>query len=147
MTKRSLGDRGLDLIRQYEGCRLEAYNDSRGICTIGYGHIKTARPNMVISQERAEQLLALDLADAENDVHDLVDVPLTGSMFDALVSWTFNLGGRRLSESTMLLRLNDERYLEVPREMIRWYKTPGSELGLLRRRLSEAVLFIEDGLP
>jgi lysozyme len=156
-TPRGLGPRGLDLITSYEDCVLEAYTNPGDMCTIGFGHTKTAKMGMVITKERAYELLMLDVADAEADVKNLVTAPLSNSMYDALVSWTFNLGGKRLSQSTMLRTLNKagtlrgaprvRGYLKAAHQMTDWYQTPGFELGLFRRRLAEAALFVEDPLP
>lgn len=142
-----IGARGLELIRQFEGCHLTAYCDPVGIWTIGYGHTATATEGQTITQVRAEGLLAADLEDAEQAVNKLITAPLSQSMLDALVSWTFNLGRRRLSKSTMRKRINDRRYIEATGEMIRWYKTPGVEWGLRKRRLAEATLFMADPKP
>ena len=89
-----------------------------------------------------ERLLAEDLVEFEEYVDTLVKVPLTQNQFDALVSWTFNLGSGNLQESTMLRKLNYGDYESVPDEMRRWNKAGGEVLeGLTRRREAEALLF------
>lgn len=147
MSAMKLGDRGLALIKHYEGCSLVAYKDSVGVLTIGWGHTDGVSEGDICTQPEADELLVQDLAWAEDAVEALVTVPLSQSMYDALVSWAFNLGVGNLEDSTMLKKLNVGDYVHAAHEMTRWFETPGSELGLLRRRLAEASLFLEDSMP
>ena len=133
---------GIELIKEFEGRRLVAYQDSVGVWTIGYGHTKDVWEDRLIIKSTADRLLAEDLAEFEKYVDNLVDVPLTQNQFDALVAWTFNLGPTNLSESTLLKKLNAGDYDAVPFEMKRWNKAGGEVLeGLIRRREAEAALF------
>ena len=135
-------ENGIELIKSFEGRRLVAYQDSVGVWTIGYGHTKTAHEDKLIIKSTADRLLAEDLAEFEKYVDTYVTVALTQNQFDALVSWTFNLGPGNLKESTMLKKLNQGLYAEVPDEMRRWNKAGGKVLeGLIRRREAEAKLF------
>ena len=98
--------------------------------------------DMEISQARADALLLEDVADFEEAVNKRVKVPLEQNQFDALVSWTFNLGGSNLRNSTMLKVLNQGKYDLVPAEIRRWNKAGGETLqGLIRRREAESKLF------
>lgn len=138
---------GLELIKKYEGLRLDAYKDPAGILTIGYGHTKTVKPGMTINKEMAELLLKMDVMDAENAVRELVDVELNQNQFDALVSFTFNIGRRNLERSTLLKLLNAGKILEAGEEFMKWTKArqPGGfkELpGLVKRRAEEKTLFL-----
>lgn len=136
------GSAGLKIIKHYEGLKLKAYKDSVGVWTIGYGHTKDVFPGQTITKEQAENYLHSDLKWAERAVIRLVQVPLNQNQFDALVSWTFNLGSGNLASSTMLKRLNAYRFNDVPCEMIRWNRAGGKVLkGLVKRRHSEARLF------
>ena len=133
---------GIDLIKEFEGCRLVAYQDSVGIWTIGYGHTKDVWEERLIIKKTAEALLNQDLKEFEDYVEAIVEVPLTQNQFDALVAWTFNLGPGNLLKSTMLRKLNQGDYDAVPDEMQRWNKAGGEVLnGLVRRRSAEAKLF------
>ena len=133
---------GIELIKEFEGRRLVAYQDSVGVWTIGYGHTKDVWEDRLIIKSTADRLLAEDLAEFEKYVDNLVEVPLTQNQFDALVAWTFNLGPTNLSESTLLKKLNAGDYDSVPSEMKRWNKAGGEVLeGLVRRREAEAALF------
>ena len=133
---------GIDLIKHFEGCRLEPYLCSANVLTIGYGHTKDVVENMSITEDTAEVLLQQDLKEFEDHVNRLVEVHLNQNQFDALVSWTFNLGGANLNASTMLKVLNKGEYEEVPAQIKRWNKAGGKVLqGLIRRREAEALLF------
>ena len=137
-----ISENGLELIKHFEGCELEAYRCAADVVTIGYGHTKTAEEGMVIDQAEADRLLAWDIEEFEEYVRYAVEVQLNQDQFDALVSWTFNLGNGNLRSSTMLRVLNDYRYEEVPAQMKRWNKAGGKVLeGLIRRREAEANLF------
>jgi len=133
---------GLSLIKKFEGCELEAYQDAVGVWTIGYGHIKGVQEGMTITRQEAEEMLLEELVEYENHVLNAVENQLDQCMFDALVSWTYNLGPTNLNSSTMLKVLNAGQYAEVPAQMKRWNKAGGKVLeGLVRRREAEALLF------
>jgi len=135
-------ENGIELIKEFEGCKQVAYQDSVGVWTIGYGHTKTAYDGQLAIKKTCERLLADDVAEFEEYVNKLVEVSLTQNQFDALVAWTFNLGPTNLNESTMLRKLNEGDYESVPDEMRRWNKAGGEVLaGLVRRRDAEANLF------
>ena len=141
-------DKGIALIKQFEGCRLTAYQDSVGVWTIGYGWTqpvdgKSIRAGMTIKQETAERLLKTGLVSYESDVSRLVKVGVTQGQFDALVSFTYNLGARSLSTSTLLRKLNAGDYAGAADEFLRWNKAGGKVLnGLTRRREAERALFL-----
>jgi lysozyme len=85
---------------------------------------------------------------AEQAVCRLVKVPLTDGQFDALVSFTFNLGSGALQRSTLRRKVNREEHEEVPREFLRWVWAGGRKLkGLVRRRAAEADLYRLQLLP
>lgn len=141
-------DKGISLIKQFEGCKLTAYQDSVGVWTIGYGWTqpvdgKPIRAGMTIKQETAERLLKTGLVSYESDVSRLVKVGLTQGQFDALVSFTYNLGARSLSTSTLLRKLNAGDYAGAADEFLRWNKAGGKVLnGLTRRREAEREVFL-----
>ena len=136
------GSQGVALIKKFEGCELEAYQCSANVWTIGYGHTRGVEEGDVISAEKAEYILLEDLVEFEQYVDNLATVSLNQDQFDALVAWTFNLGPTNLKESTMLLRLNDGQYDDVPAQMARWNRSGGEILeGLKRRRKAEGLLF------
>ena len=129
---------GLRLTERFEGCRLEAYLDSKGIATIGYGHTLGVKLGDVCTQDQAEKWLQNDTTWAENVVNRFVEVQLTQNEFDSLVDFTFNVGSGNFHNSTMLKLLNQGNYQEAAEEFIKWDKAGGQVVaGLLRRRLAE----------
>ncbi|WP_275183626.1 lysozyme [Citrobacter freundii] len=144
-------EKGIKNIKDFEGCSLTAYPDpgtGGAPWTIGYGWTqpvdgKPIRAGMTIKQETAERLLKTGLVSYENDVSRLVKVRLTQGQFDALVSFTYNLGARSLSTSTLLRKLNAGDYAGAADEFLRWNKAGGKVLnGLTRRREAERDLFL-----
>tara|TARA_R110002012_G_scaffold10268_1_gene47359 strand:+ start:258 stop:689 length:432 start_codon:yes stop_codon:yes gene_type:complete len=137
-----ISNKGTSLIKDFEGFRTHAYQDAVGVWTIGYGHTKGVQPNDIISAAQGDKMLSEELAEYENYVNTLVIVPLHQHQFDALVSWTYNLGPTNLKSSTLLKVLNEGKYNEVPAQIRRWNKAGGKELeGLTRRREAEAQMF------
>jgi lysozyme len=107
-------EKGLALIKQFEGLRLQAYQCAANVWTIGYGRTAGVRPGDAITPEQADVFLREDVSDAERAVSRFVRVPLTQHQFDALFSFTFNLGTGNLRTSTLLRLLNagDSRELQ-----------------------------------
>lgn len=138
----ALSQNGLDLIKGFEGLRLSAYQDSAGVWTIGYGHTGNVKPGDRITQAQADELLQKDTAWAQQAVRDQVKVPLSQGQFDALTSFTFNLGAGALEKSTLLKKLNAGDYAGAQAEFGKWVHAGGEVLqGLVRRRAAEADLF------
>lgn len=139
-------DNGIEMIKAHEGLMLNAYPDpgtGGDPWTIGYGRTKGVRPGMRISEKEAEELLREDLAGFEKAVLDLLPIPLSQSEFDALVSFTFNVGAYALESSTLRKRLLDgePRCWVYQKEMPRWNKGGNGVMpGLTRRRQEEADL-------
>jgi|TARA_R110000787_G_scaffold237170_1_gene343619 lysozyme len=137
-----ISSEGISLIKKFEGCELEAYKCAAGVWTIGYGHTKDVTEGMEITQAEAETMLKDELLDYCNYVDMYVQVPLEQNQFDALVSWTYNLGPTNLKSSTMLKVLNTGKYEDVPEQIKRWNKANGKMLdGLIRRREAESLMF------
>jgi lysozyme len=137
---RQIIQEGLRLIKRFEGFEPEIHLDAAGLPTIGYGHlIRKGEHKMFengISEAAGEALLIKDVQTAERAVLRLIKVPLTDNQFDALVSFTFNLGGGALQRFTLRRKVNREEHTDVPREFLRWV---WSEVkGLMRRREDEA---------
>ncbi len=134
---------GLKLTEQFESCRLTAYQDVRGIWTIGWGHTGTdVRPGLIITQQQADALLFHDIQDAVNHVNHLVTVPLTQNQFDALCDFAYNAGCAAFAGSTLLRLLNAGDYNGAAAEFPKWDHSNGQVIpGLLCRRLAEQQLF------
>jgi lysozyme len=138
----NISQEGLSLIKKFEGCELKAYRCAANVLTIGYGSTKGVTEDMEITQEEAETLLQEEMHEYEGYINDMVKVPLEQHQFDAMVSWVFNLGSGNLSSSTLLRVLNEEKYEDVPEQILRWNKAGGKVLdGLVRRRTAESLLF------
>lgn len=138
----AVSQEGRELIKRWEGLRLEAYRCPSGVWTVGYGHTRTAREGMRITQQEAELLLDRDLSDVASRVRRLVRVPLTQHQFDALCSFVFNVGPAAFGRSTLLRKLNEGDYESVPNELMRWVYSGGRRLaGLVNRRAAEAGLW------
>ncbi|PUA41447.1 muraminidase [Pseudomonas protegens] len=136
--------RGLNLIKSFEGLRLQAYQDAVGVWTIGYGTTRGVKSGMSISKEQAERMLQNDIARFEPEIDRLVKVPLSQNQWDALMSFTYNLGPTNLGSSTLLRLLNAGDYAAAADQFLRWNKAGGRVLpGLTRRRAAERELFLE----
>jgi lysozyme len=138
---------GIDLIKKYEGYSAKIYICAAGYPTIGYGHLVRGDEAQLfkngITEAMAEALLIKDIQSAEKSVLRLIQAPLTDGQFDALVSFTFNLGGGALQRSTLRRKVNREVHMEVPEQFMRWVWAGGRRLkGLVRRREAEAEFYI-----
>ena len=138
---------GLATVKEFEGLRLKAYKCPAAVWTIGYGHTSAAgapivNPDLVITKDEAEEVLARDMEQYEEGVRKYVKVDLTQGQFDALVDFAYNAGVGRLSTSTLLKKVNAEKFDEVPAEFMKWTRGGGKELpGLVRRRRAEVKLW------
>jgi len=147
--KLSISQAGISYIKKAEGCRLNAYLDIAGVWTIGVGHTEGVEKDDKITQEQADRLLILDLKIFEKAVNSAVTVPLSQSQYDALCSFTFNLGGTALRRSTLLKKLNNKDYNGAAEEFLRWCKAKDPKTGklktskgLLKRRKEEREIFL-----
>lgn len=135
---------GLNLIKSFESCRLEAYQDQRGIWTIGWGHTGAeVIEGLTCTQDEASHWLAHDLKTAETAIKKDVNVLLNENQFSSLCSFVFNIGQGNFKKSTLLSLLNQSLYGEVPTELLRWDKNHDGSVntGLLRRRIAEKQLW------
>jgi lysozyme len=142
-----ISERGLAIIREFEGLRLRAYPDPASggePYTLGYGHTLDVDPGDNCTLEEAEQWLLDDCADAEVAILRHVKVPLSQGQLDALISFVFNLGAGNFAKSTLLRKLNAGDYVGAWQEFPRWNKAAGKVMpGLSRRRAAEAKLFAQ----
>ena len=141
MAYKKIGQAGLKLIMEFEGCRLAAYQCAAGVWTIGYGHTAGVHKGMTITQAQAEEYLKQDVAKFEKYVNNATYVPITASLtqnqFDALVSFAYNCGAGNVK------KLCKGRTAEqIATAMLQYCKTNGKTLaGLKRRRKAEQKLF------
>lgn len=150
-----INQKGVDLIKRWEGLKTKAYQDVAGIWTIGYGHTTAAgglkvTPGLVITEKQAEDILRQDLKKFEDQVSSLVKVDLTDNQFAALVSFHYNTGA--LGRSTLLKKVNSKDFNAVPDEFLKWNKaTVNGKLvevkGLTNRRKDEVKLWSAHSEP
>jgi lysozyme len=152
-----MSQHGIDLLTQWEGFELNVYNDSAGLPTIGVGHLLTrseltsgkiiiggvpVKYSGGITQQQAETLLGQDLGPTEAAVNGGVKVTLSQNQFDALTSFTFNVGVGAFTASTLLRLLNQGQYAQVPEQLMRWTRAGGRVVqGLVNRRQNEIKLW------
>ncbi len=137
-------ERGIALIKQFEGCKLKAYKCAAGVWTIGVGHTLNVKDGDTITQKRADNLLAIDLAATEITVERNVKPKINQEMFDALVSLAFNIGVGHFVSSTVLRECNSCDYVAAADGFTLWNKGGGKILpGLVKRRAAERQLFLE----
>ena len=138
-----ISSKGIDLIKSFEGLRLEAYLDSVDVPTIGYGHTRKVQLGQTITAEQAESFLMEDIHEFELAIQRLVYVPLSQNQFDAIVSFTFNVGIGNLKRSTLLKKLNAGNIAGAANEFNKWVYAGKEKLkGLVKRRDKERLLFI-----
>lgn len=156
MHPTSVSQQGIDLVKKFEGLHkvqpdgtVSSYRCPAGVTTIGFGFTKGVRSGTKMTVEQCEARLLAELNEFGAQVRRVVDVPLTQSQFDSIVSLTFNIGIGNLKSSTLLKRLNSGNYGDVPAQMMRWNKARvDGKLqplkGLTRRRAAEAAVFTMD---
>ena len=138
-----VGGRGVDLIKGFEGLRLEAYLCPAGVLTIGYGHAgPDVEAGQRITSAQAEALLRQDKAWFEAGVSKALTREATQNQFDAMVSLAYNIGLGAFKKSTVLKRFNEGRFNDAALAFMMWTKAGGKQWpGLLRRRADELGLF------
>lgn len=135
-------ERGINLIKEFEGLRLTAYKCSAGVYTIGYGHTKGVKRGQKITEEQATAYLKTDVQASEKSVERWDSrYHWTQSEFDALVSFTFNCGAGNLKS---LLKNGARNKAQIAATLPLYNKAGGKVLtGLVRRRTAEQKLFLE----
>lgn len=143
-----ISESGLNLIKSFEGLRLEAYKDPGGVLTIGWGSTEGVAEGLVIDEAEADRRLRADAAVAEIAVKRLVTTPLSQWQFDALTSFVFNCGQGTLARSRLLKAVNAGQFREAAELFDKHNKAKGRVLGgLTRRRAAESGLFQKGSDP
>ena len=144
----SVSNKGVDLICEFEGKRLVAYDDGVGVWTIGFGTIKY--PNGVrvkkgdtCTLDQAKEYMRHDLIEFEHTVNSSVKVPLNQNQFDALVSLAYNIGSSAFKSSTLVKKLSTSDYQGAADQFNVWVNAGGKRMqGLVSRRDREKLLFL-----
>lgn len=138
----NIPNQAIALIKQFEGCRLSAYQDIRGIWTIGFGETAGVTEGMTITQEQADEYLARDLQSFAAAIDRLITTKLNDNQFSALLDFTYNLGSGTLQRSTLRMKINRGELSGIPRQLEKYcYAGTVKSWGLLRRREAEAELW------
>ena len=138
-----ISDKGIEFLIKEEGEVLHAYRCAAGVWTIGVGHTGGVTPNMKITKEQSRQLLKSDLCRFEKAVNETIKHELLQHQFDALVSFSFNVGTQAFINSTLAKKINaNAPWNEIRAEFLRWNKAGGKVLAALTsRRKRETKLF------
>lgn len=133
------------LIKEFEGCKLQSYQDTGRVWTIGYGATgPDVDENTTWTQAQADDRLASDLANAFGAVHAHIAIALNENQQTALASFVFNLGETQFAKSTLLKKINAGDQIGAALEFTKWHFDNKKPIkGLLRRRLTEAALFLK----
>lgn len=136
-----IGKEALEMIKQFEGCRLTAYKCPAGVWTIGYGHTVGVKEGQTITQEQADAYLVEDCQKFADYVDNPSYVPITGSLNDnqrdALISFAYNCGAGNLKTLC-----KDRTAAQISNAILLYNKAGGSVLpGLVKRRKAEQELF------
>nr|DAZ46219.1 MAG TPA: Lysozyme [Caudoviricetes sp.] len=141
-----LSQRGIDLIKQFEGYSSKAYPDPAtggAPWTIGYGTTKGVKPGMVITAQQAEKMLRDDVAKFESGVSSLITAPTTQGQFDAMVSLAYNIGLGNFGKSTLLKKHNARCYTCAADQFRVWNRANGKVMnGLTKRRADERQVYM-----
>ena len=138
----NISEKGINLIKQFEGCKLTAYLCPAGVWTIGYGHTEGVNKGDKITQDKAEELLKQDLSKFE-DALNSYGFTLSQNQYDALICFMFNIGIQAFRTSTMFKYLRKNRYAAAAEQFNKWiYANHKPSKGLERRRDAERDLFV-----
>jgi lysozyme len=149
MKVTKISQKGLDLIKRFEGLKLNPYLCPAGIPTIGYGNTyytdgkKVKLTDQSITQAKADELLKFLIQSYEKDVDSFCRDDISQHQFDALTSFAYNCGPRNLKSSTLLKKVNlNPQDVTIRNEFMKWNKGAGKVLaGLTKRRQAEADLY------
>lgn len=134
-----------NFVAKFEGFRAEPYLDAGGVATIGYGTTKGVKMTTApITEEKAREYLMFDLNDANKTINSLVKPLINKNQKIALLSFVYNVGAGNFKSSTLLRRINAQKWDDVPTQFKKWVYAGGKKLnGLINRREAEAALFIK----
>lgn len=131
-------------IKQWESCRLTAYQDVAGIWTVGWGQTGyNIYQGVTVTQQQADQWLSDNINEIEQEVLNLVTVSLNQNQLSALDSFVYNVGIEAFTDSTMLKLLNLDDFANAADQFLIWDHGGGKVItGLENRRIAEKALFL-----
>lgn len=139
-----MNQKAIDLVKQFEGCKLTAYKDIVGVWTIGYGCTgPDIKAGVTWTKEQAEKSLSDKLEEIEGWLaHIALSVPQNNNQIAALTSLVYNIGQHAFYNSTLREKIND--YDPHPEnEFMKWAHAGGQTvIGLIRRRMAEKALYV-----
>lgn len=154
MNEMRISSNGIKALKGSEGLKLKAYQDQKGVWTIGYGHTgkvgnKPVGAGMTITNEQAEELFRQRLPEFENAVRSSVKVPITQNQYDVLVSLAYNIGPNGLRKSSVIEKLNKGDTIGAANELLEYNKVTNPETkrkefnkGVFNRRVREREMFL-----
>ena len=144
-----INERGIEIVKRFEGISTKPYLCPANVWTVGYGATvgsdgRPIDPDMeAVSEHEAEALLLRDLESSEGWVSWLIKTALTENQFSALTSFTFNVGAGALQRSTLIMKLNRGEVQGAADEFPKWkFANKRILAGLIRRRAAERSLFL-----
>jgi lysozyme len=142
-------EQGIELIKEFEGFRSEAYKCPAGVWTIGYGDTIHVQEGDTITEEKADMLLRARIVNYEVAVEHHVTVPMNQNQYDALVSLCYNIGPGNFHKSSVVSFLNQGHKRKAGQSFLLWNKATVDGVltvlpGLVKRRQREMTLFLTD---
>ncbi len=135
-------DIACDLIKKFEGCRLDAYKDLGGKWTIGWGKTSGVHEGMIITQKEADDAL-MNYVSSMACFLEFLPTDLNNNQTAAIYSLVYNIGTFRFDDSALLKKLRVGDRASAAEEFLRWDHIDGKEItGLLARRKAEMELFL-----
>lgn len=140
-----INKKGVELLKKFEACNLQAYLDIGGIPTIGYGSTGAdVVMGMSITQAEADRRLGVDISKFEKVINNFVTATLNDNQFSALVCLAYNIGIGSFQRSALLKKLNNRDYVGAVQQFVKWDHVNGKVVdGLLNRRMAERELFLD----
>lgn len=135
---------GLRLITDFEGCQLQPYQCSAGVWTSGIGHTAGVKPAAIITEQQAAKNLLEDIQQTERGIKKCMPVAMPQPVFDAVVSFSFNVGTTAACKSTLAYFINKRQWREACEQLPRWVFVNGERnSGLEHRRNAEQTLCLK----
>jgi lysozyme len=139
-----VSEEGLRLITDFEGCQLQPYQCSAGVWTSGIGHTAGVKPAQTISEHQAAENLLADIQQTERAVKKCMRVTMPQPVFDAVVSFSFNVGTGAACQSTLAFFINHQQWQQACDQLPRWVFVNGERnRGLERRRNAERIVCLK----